>query len=217
MFHPLQAALPLGRLAKLTAFREPMKKVERAEILPIGEYELVRSHFRARLIAEKRARRVAVGDFISAVFENHDSVLLQIQEMLRTERITAEPAIAHEIETYNDLIPATDELSFTLFVEIADRETRERTLVDLAGLEQSVYIEVAGQRVPATQKLPEAYMPTRTTAVHYFKAALPAALAQAVRDGQAKVALGIDHPRLSLRKELDGATRAALAVDLSAA
>src|SRR5271168_3775318 len=105
-----------------------MKPVQRNEILPIGEYELVRPHFRARVIEEKKARRLQVGEHLSAVFENHDSVLLQIQEMLRTERITAEAAIAHEIETYNELVPARGQVSLTLFVEIPDKETRDRML-----------------------------------------------------------------------------------------
>ncbi len=192
-----------------------MKNVERGEILSLSEYELVRPHFRARVLAEKRPRRVTIGDFLCAMFENHDTVLLQIQEMLRTERITSESGIAHEIETYNDLIPGRDELSFTLFVEIPDRETRERMLTELAGLEHAVFVEVAGERVAATQKLPEAYLPTRTTAVHYFKAALPAGAAEALRAGRATAALIVDHPRCALRKELEPATLAALAADLS--
>ena len=69
-----------------------MRLIERSEILPIGEYELIRPHFRARVVEAKRPRRVALGEHISALFENRDSVLLQIQEMLRTERITGEPA-----------------------------------------------------------------------------------------------------------------------------
>jgi hypothetical protein len=194
-----------------------MKPVERGEILPIAEYELIRPHFRARVLAEKRPRRVSLGDFLCATFENHDSVLFQIQEMVRTERITSETGIAHEIETYNDLIPGTDELSFTLFVEIPDRDTRERMLTELAGLEQAVFVEVAGARFAATQRLPDAYMPTRTTAVHYFKAKLSAAAAQALRERRAQAALIVDHPRCALRVELDAATLGALAADLGAA
>ncbi len=192
-----------------------MKTVERGEILSIAEYEQIRPHFRARVLAEKRPRRVAIGDFLGATFENHDSVLLQIQEMLRTERITSESGIAHEIETYNDLIPGEDELSFTLFVEIPDRETRERMLTELAGLEHAVFVEVIGQRFPATQKLPDAYLPTRTTAVHYFKAKLSREAAQALRSGRAEAALLVDHPRCSLRADLQPPTLSALAADLS--
>lgn len=118
-----------------------MRTIERSEILPIGDYEQVRAHFRARVIAEKRPRRVKLGDHLSAVFENRDTVLLQIQEMLRTERISSEPAVKHELETYNELIPRENELSVTLFVEIPDRELRDRMLIELAGLERYVGIE----------------------------------------------------------------------------
>src|SRR5690349_24506610 len=99
-----------------------MRPIERSEVLPIGEYEAIRERFRARVITEKRPRRVRIGEHLSAVFENRDSVMLQIQEMLRTERITSEHAVMHEIETYNDLIPGSDELSVTLFVEIPSKE-----------------------------------------------------------------------------------------------
>src|SRR5689334_6801955 len=108
-----------------------MRPIERSEILGLGPYEQIRDRFRARVIDEKKARRVALGEHLTVVFENRDTVLLQIQEMLRTERITTESAIAHEIETYNELVPAEGELSVTLFVEIPDKETRDRLLVEL--------------------------------------------------------------------------------------
>ena len=109
-----------------------MQPITRGEILSIAEYELIRPHFRSRIIADKKLRRLAVGDHISVVFENRDTVLYQIQEMVRTERITSEPAIAHELATYNDLIPASGQLSITLFVEIPDAALREKMLIELA-------------------------------------------------------------------------------------
>ena len=93
-----------------------MRKVERGELLPLHEYEVIRDRFRARVIEHKRARRVALGPHMSAVFEDRDTVLHQVQEMLRTERITREDAVVHELETYTELIPGHNELSLTLFV-----------------------------------------------------------------------------------------------------
>src|SRR6185369_16972757 len=119
-----------------------MKKVQRNELLDLGAYEQIRPHFRAAVIEQKKRRRFSPTDELSIVFENHDTVLLQIQEMLRTERITREDAVRHELDTYNDLVPVPGELSATLFVEIADRDTRERRLVELAGLEGSLALEV---------------------------------------------------------------------------
>ena len=53
-----------------------MRTVDRNQILPLAEYELVRPHFRARIIEEKRPRRVAIGEHLAVTFENRDTVLL---------------------------------------------------------------------------------------------------------------------------------------------
>jgi hypothetical protein len=191
-----------------------MRQVHRSEILPIGDYEQIRPHFRARVIAEKRLRRQPVGDFISVLFENRDTVLCQVQEMLRAERITSEPAIIHELNTYNALIPAAGQLSMTLFVEIADAAVREQTLVDLAGLEDAVRLEVDGERFAAQGNF-AGVVPGRTTAVHYFKFTLSSAAAAKVAQRQAAVAVVIDHPKQQLRRELPAETLVKLAEDLA--
>ena len=192
-----------------------MQIIDRAEILPLGDYEQVRPHFRARIIEAKRVRRVSVGEHITALFENRDSVLLQIQEMLRTERITNEPAVLHEIETYNELVPGGAQLSLTLFVEVADRETRERLLTDLAGLEERVAIEVDGRAYPARGKRAYAAREDRTTAVHYLKADLSDDAIASIRAGSAKIAVVIAHPRYEHRAELDRVAVKSLAEDLA--
>lgn len=191
-----------------------MRTIERSEILPLGEYEQIRERFRARVVAEKRLRRVKLGDQMSAVFENRDTVMLQIQEMLRTERITSESGIAHEIETYNDLLPGADGLSMSLFVEIPSKEERDRRLVELAGLERHVWLEVDGARFAAEGKR-EGADEGRTTAVHYLKFALSPEAAAALRERKVgAAALVVDHPRYAARGELEKATLASLAADL---
>ena len=189
------------------------KKVERGEILPIADYETIRERFRARVIAEKQPRRIPLGEHMSAVFENHDTVLLQIQEMLRTERITSESGIAHEIETYNELCPNDGELSITLFVEIPEKEERDRRLVELLGLEDHIALEIDGEKIPAFGKRPDDGM-GRTTAVHYLKFALSDAARKAVSSKKAQVALLVNHPKHSSRVELGAETRTSLAGDL---
>lgn len=192
-----------------------MRTIERSEILPIGDYEQVRAHFRARVIAEKRPRRVKLGDHLSAVFENRDTVLLQIQEMLRTERISSEPAVKHELETYNELIPRENELSVTLFVEIPDRELRDRMLIELAGLERYVGIEVNGERIMVSSAPRPGAVDDRTTAVHYLKIPLTEDAARLLRERRAKAALLVTHPRYEARADLSAATLEKLAEDLS--
>ncbi|WP_437298799.1 DUF3501 family protein [Sorangium sp. So ce426] len=191
-----------------------MRPIDRNEVLGIGEYEAIRERFRSRIIEEKRPRRVRLGDHLTAVFENRDSVLFQIQEMLRTERITSESGILHEIETYNDLIPGAGQLSLTLFVEIPDRALRDRMLIDLVGLEDTVSIEVDGVAARALGKR-DGTMEDRTTAVHYLKADLPAEAQAAIKARKATVSLVVGHPRYTVKAPLGRATLEKLAEDLS--
>ncbi len=88
-------------------------------------------------------------------------------------------------------------------------------LVELAGLEDVVALEVDGARFPAAGPRPAGFTPGVTTAVHYLKATLSPEAADAVAARRAKVALVVAHPKLSVRSELGRATLAALAEDLS--
>jgi hypothetical protein len=192
-----------------------MKPVLRSELLDLGAYEAVREHFRARVIAEKRARYVSLGNDMTALFENRESVLLQIQEMLRTERITRESAILHELETYNELLPSDHQLSLTVFVEYPEREDRDRMLRELVGLERGFYFVAGGERA-ALRPDPRGTDPTRTLAVHYIKFDLTEAAERALASGHGEAVLGVDHPvyraetrlaaetRLSLRRDFEG-------------
>src|SRR6187402_344807 len=101
-----------------------MNPVDRSELLGLAAYEQIRERFRQRVIGLKKRRRIEVGRHMSLVFENHDTVLLQVQEMLRTERISDERAIEHELSTYNELIPAPGGVSCTLFIEYDDPKLR---------------------------------------------------------------------------------------------
>ena len=194
-----------------------MQLVERSEILKLSEYEPLREHFRARVIAEKKARRVQLGDKISGVFENHDTVLLQIQEMLRTERISREPAIAHEMETYNQLVPLANELSFTAMIEIDDREPREKFLVDATGIEQSFSVVVTtpnGEEKCAAKWDPARVLDDRASAVLYMKFPLTNAAAEALKTGNAKAQLRVEHSAYKASVEIAPQTLASLAEDL---
>jgi hypothetical protein len=191
-----------------------MKPVHRSELLELGAYEGIRDRFRARMIEQKRVRYVAIGEHMTALFENHDSALFQIQEMLRTERITQEKAILHELETYNELVPGEHELSATIFVEYPEREQRERMLTELVGLETCFFFQAGGERaelVPDRRGID----PSRTMAVHYVKFVLSAASERALRAGEGSAVLGVEHPAYRASTELPRATLASLREDFS--
>lgn len=189
-----------------------MKPIQRSELLELGAYEQVRERFRARVLTEKRPRYVALGGNVTVLFENRDSVLFQVQEMLRTERITAEKAIQHELETYNELVPGDSELSATVFIEYPDRDERERMLQKLAGIEDKFYLAVDGQKQALTPD-PRSNDPARTLAVHYVKFALTPAALNALRGGTGSVTLGVEHPVYQAETTLGAATLKSLADD----
>ena len=199
-----------------------MKPIERSELLGLAEYENVREHFRGRIIAEKKARRVALGPNASCVFENRDTALMQIQEMLRTERITRPAAIDHEVETYNQLVPGDHELSATVLVEIDEKADRETFLFEAKGLDRAFALVVDGTRCHG--KHDEAReSPDRTTAVHYLKFPLKPAAESALRDVLAKkrkpadvtIELVVEHPRYSAKTVLAASLVQSLAEDLA--
>src|SRR5581483_10099070 len=82
-----------------------MRKLTTADLKSLDEYEKVRPILRRQIIELKEIRRVALGDNISIVFENFQTMQWQTQEMLRAERITSPEAIQEEVDTYNELIP----------------------------------------------------------------------------------------------------------------
>ena len=95
-----------------------MKKIDASELLDLTAYEKAREAMRAAIIELKKNRRVSIGDRVTLLFENRETVLFQIQEMVRTERIVDDAKVQDELDTYNALIPDPGELSATLFIEI---------------------------------------------------------------------------------------------------
>lgn len=192
-----------------------MKPIDRAEVLGLADYETIRDRFRARVIGEKALRRVQVGPKASALFENRDTVLLQIQEMLRTERITRPAAVQHEIDTYNELLPGEEELSCTVMIEIADAAEREAFLAAAVGFEHHVWL-VAGEERARARSIDRGSRSDRTTAVHYLKFKLPRTFVAALRAGASELALEMDHPVYATRAVLSSETLATLRDDLDA-
>ncbi len=189
-----------------------MDPVKRDEILGLGDYEAIRAHFRTRIIGLKKRRRFSVGPHATGVLENHDTVLLQIQEMLRTERITKESAIEHEIAVYNELIPKRGEISCTLMFEISDKEERESFLVRTKDVEKNMFLVVGGAKQPVQwDALRE--LPGRTSAVHYLKIPLTDEAIAAIRG--ATVEFLVDHDAYRHTVTLPSEVLASIVEDLA--
>ena len=191
-------------------------KIERSDVLNFFEYEKVRAEMRARVIELKRIRRVTVGRHLSFVFENRDTVLFQIQEMCRVERITDEAKIQDEIDVYNALLPAPNELSASLFIEITEKEEIQPVLDRFMGIDlgPTVWMQVGKEFA-----VPGAFEPGHSdeekgklSAVHFVRFDFSPEAARAFAGSP--VSLVVDHPAERGRVELSPETKAQLLVDL---
>jgi uncharacterized protein DUF3501 len=194
-----------------------MKKVALDEIAGIERYEQLRPEFRRRIIDMKKHRRVAVGDQVTFVFENHDSMLFQIQEMLRAEHIVDLDRVRAELDVYNALIPEPGELSATMLIEITEAERIREQLVRLIGIDEAVRLEVGRCPPIRAQFEPGRSKEDKLSAVQYVRFALDDDARTAFIHRADPVRLVIDHPNYRQTALLDGAVRRALAQDLEAA
>jgi Protein of unknown function (DUF3501) len=191
-----------------------VKPITPLEVLSVTTYDRVRPLLRPLCIAEKARRRLAVGPHLTLMFENRQTIWYQIQEILRTERIFEDAAINAEVETYNELLPRPGELFATLLIEYAEPAERDVQLARLVGLERHLWMVLDGRRVAA--RFDQRQMsPDQISAVQFIAFPLGD---EAGRFGElpapGKVAIEVDHPRLSLRVPIEGPLATALADDL---
>lgn len=198
-----------------------MRKIEISDVRDLVEYEKVREQERARIITRKRSRRVSLGDNLSLLFENRDTVLFQIQEMVRTERIVEPARIQEEVDSYNALIPDSGELSATLFIEIPELVSMTADEVRAAvnrfqGLDrEGVRLEAGAVRIPARFEAGHS-SEEKMAAVHYLRFAVSAQARQALEDGNQVARLVADHPRYQAEATLPPEVRRELLEDLAA-
>jgi hypothetical protein len=192
-----------------------MEKITLTDVKPLSQYEAMRDAMRAHVIDLKKRRRVPLGDSISLVFENRETVLYQVQEMVRAERITAPEAIQAEIDVYGRSVPDRNELSATMFIEITDAQAVRSELDRLIGVNERLRLRIGNDHVIPGVFEPGWSREDRVAAVQYVKFPLTAEQAEAFKDGREPVFIEVDHPAYQTSTRVDEATRRTLAGDLS--
>ena len=192
------------------------RQITRADLIPDAEFAKVRKERRTALMPTKRLRRVELGPVCTFYFECYETMLFQVQEMLLTER-GGEAQVADELEAYNPLIPAGDELVATVMFEIDDPARREATLGRLGGVERAFFLQIGDERAPG---LPEDDQERtredgKTSAVHFLRFKLTAAQMARFRDPATTIMVGCGHELYRHLAGLTPATRAELSRDFA--
>lgn len=170
------------------------RRITHADIMAPDEYAARRAALRKSLIAVKKNRRLSVGPFATFYFENYDTMLAQVHEMLHIEKGGAEQ-IPGELEAYNPLIPQGSELIATLMLEIDDPARRYHELYRLAGIEEATYIELGGQRIPGspTEYDERTTADGKTSSVHWVRFVFTPEQIAKFKDASVPAVLGVAH------------------------
>ena len=173
-----------------------MRKLTLDDIVDQRAYERERDDLRRKVIDRKKIRRIALGPIMTMVFENTFTMRWQVQEMARAERMLRDEQIAHEVETYNQLIPDADELSATLMIELTSELALREWLPRLVGIEDHVAVVLPdGTRVVGAASAEDESRLTRddiTPAVHFLKFRFEPSEVEMFASGPVHIV--VDHP-----------------------
>ena len=172
-----------------------MTKLTLDDIADLREYERERETFREQVIALKKRRRIALGPFVTLLFENRDTIRFQIQEMARVEKLVTDESIQEELDIYNPMIPDPGQLCATMFIELTSEAELREWLPKLVGVERSVRLRIGDDVVKARPEDAHEAQLTRedvTASVHYVWFDLSPEQAKAL--GTAAVTVEVAHP-----------------------
>jgi len=195
-----------------------LRPLRRFELVPLDRYAALRDAYRERVIAYKRARRVALGELATLVFEDRETLRFQVQEMLWVERIETADAVQAELDVYNELMPGDAELSATLFVEITEASEIRPTLERLAGLDRALRLVLGDDpdalAIPASFDARQ-FEEGRISAVQYVRWPLAPGARERFVDPSVRARLRVLHPSYRREEEIPPAVRASLIASLA--
>ena len=190
--------------------------ITRDDLMSLEQYAERRAEFRQQVLAHKKYRQVALGPNATLYFEDRLTLLYQIQEMLRIEKVFEADGINDELEAYNPLIPGGRDFKATFMIEYPDPEVRAAQLGKLVGIEDLVWMQIgADDKIwsIADEDLERA-TENKTSAVHFLRFEIGDEAAQALKDGE-RWQIGVQHPVYTYEVEIVGDTRATLLNDLA--
>ncbi len=169
-------------------------KLTREDLYPLEKYAEIRADMRAKVMAHKKNRNLAIGPNVTMYFEDPLTIQYQIQEMLRAEKIFDAEGIQEELDAYNPLIPDGKNWKGTMMIEYVDVAERTTALEKLIGIDRKTWVQVEGfDKVFAISNEDlERETEEKTSAVHFMRFELDDAMVEAARQGAA-INVGIDH------------------------
>jgi hypothetical protein len=170
-------------------------RLSRADLWSLEQYAEERPAFRARVLAHKKNRNLALGENARLYFEDALTIKYQIQEMLRIEKVFEADGIMEELDAYNPLIPDGRNWKATFMIEYPDPAIRAQRLAAMIGIEDKVWMRVGDCEAVfaiADEDLDRSTA-DKTSSVHFLRFELTPDMLSAAHSG-ATVFAGIEHP-----------------------
>ena len=191
------------------------QQITRDDLMSLEQYAEQRAEFRQKVLAHKKHRQVALGPNATLYFEDRLTLLYQIQEMLRIEKVFEADGINEELEAYNPMIPSGRNFKATFMIEYADATVRAAQLEKMVNIEDLVWMQVGEHDkiwAIADEDL-ERSNDTKTSAVHFMRFEINDEMAQELKAG-ADLQIGVQHAVYTYDVLVAGDTRASLLADL---
>tara|TARA_X000000950_G_C13683182_1_gene564843 strand:- start:149 stop:742 length:594 start_codon:yes stop_codon:yes gene_type:complete len=126
--------------------------IEKSDILSRDKYKIKRKSLREKMVLRKKFRRVDIGPYVTLYFENKDTIIHQINEMVYIED-GGEEQIKDEILAYKSLVPNGRELVATVMVEIDSPIKRAEFLAKMGGFEEQMSIKIDGHTIKGNAEM----------------------------------------------------------------
>ncbi len=190
-------------------------QITRADLMSLEQYAEKRPQFRQHVLTHKKNRQVMLGPNATLYFEDRLTLLYQIQEMLRIEKIFEADGINEELEAYNPMVPSGRNFKATFMIEFTDPEERTIQLEKMVGIEDLLWMQIDDyDRVWAiADEDLERSTETKTSAVHFMRFELNDDMATALKAG-ADWQTGVQHPVYTYQLKIEGSTKENLINDL---
>lgn len=184
-----------------------------ADLMDRDAYRRTRGEARRRISAVKRDREVRIGPVATLYFENFETVLHLVRELLLIGDGDAAQVEA-ELAAYGSMTPRGRELTATAIFETEDPLIQAQSLSPLAGLESCISLDIAGERIAGVADAEAPVGADRTAGVAFVVFPFTSSAADAFKAGLVRATFRIDHPNYAHATDLTHGAQMALAADL---
>ena len=192
------------------------KEIQKSDIMPLDIYIKQRKELRKNIVEIKKNRRISLGPYATFYFENYETMLAQVQEMLYIEK-GGDEQLKDELIAYNPLIPNGRELISTLMFEIDNPVSRATFLSKVGGIEQKVFMKIDGEIIKAIpeEDVDRTSAEGKASSVQFIHFKFNDEQIKKFKLGLSDIEIGVDHREYSHTTKLTDINIKSLSLDFN--